>query len=275
MRDVASVALGVYMLGGSADEGPEAHGSTHFLEHLLFKRSRRRTGSAIARMTDRLGGDCDAYTRRRPSPFTRGRPLRVRTRPRSAARPDGGPAFTADDVELEREVILERWPRRGTSRRTTFTTRLSGASGPRTRSAPPFSARREREGAVATGPRAAVPGGIPAGADTRRGHGAFEPGRVIRRLEAARDRARRREPGAPSPGPKPGAPASRRCLFDVPRPGPRADAPPHRRADDRVGRPAAGGGLALPSRSSVAGSRRASGGTSARRAASRTASVRG
>ncbi len=62
MRDVASVALGVYVSGGSADEGPGARGASHFLEHLLFRRTRRRSGAAIARMTDRLGGDCDAYT---------------------------------------------------------------------------------------------------------------------------------------------------------------------------------------------------------------------
>ena len=62
MRDVRSVALGVYVKGVSADEESSSLGATHFLEHLLFRRTRRRTGAAIARTTDRLGGDCDAYT---------------------------------------------------------------------------------------------------------------------------------------------------------------------------------------------------------------------
>jgi predicted Zn-dependent peptidase len=108
MRDVRSVALGVTVAAGSADEEPERLGSTHFLEHLLFKRSRRRSGAAIARLTDRLGGDCDAYTTKESVTF------HART---TAARADealdllldltSGPAFTAEDVEVERGVILE------------------------------------------------------------------------------------------------------------------------------------------------------------------------
>ena len=62
MRDVRSLALGVYVAAGSADEDDDGRGATHFLEHLLFKRTRRRSGAAVARITDRLGGDCDAYT---------------------------------------------------------------------------------------------------------------------------------------------------------------------------------------------------------------------
>ena len=108
MRDVRSVALGVYVAGGSADEEPSDLGSTHFLEHLLFRRSRRRTGAAIARTTDRLGGDCDAYTTKEW--------MAVHARTPSERLPDAlsllldlteAPAFTADDVETERKVILE------------------------------------------------------------------------------------------------------------------------------------------------------------------------
>src|SRR5206468_12533484 len=108
MRDVRSVALGVYVAGGSADEDPRDLGATHFLEHLLFKRSRRRSGAAIARVTDLLGGDCDAYTTKEAVAF------HART---TAERLDDAldllldlteaPAFTDEDVEVERSVILE------------------------------------------------------------------------------------------------------------------------------------------------------------------------
>ncbi|MBL8115565.1 MAG: insulinase family protein [Acidobacteria bacterium] len=108
VRDVRSVALGIYVKGGSADEAPERLGATHFLEHLLFKRTRRRTGQAIARMTDLLGGECDAYTTKECVVF------HIRT---TANRLDAAlallldlteaPAFTAEDVETERGVILE------------------------------------------------------------------------------------------------------------------------------------------------------------------------
>jgi predicted Zn-dependent peptidase len=108
MRDVRSVALGVYVAGGSADEEAGVLGSTHFLEHLLFRRARRRTGAAIARTTDRLGGDCDAYTTKEW--------MAVHARTPSERLDDAlallldlteAPAFTAEDVETERKVILE------------------------------------------------------------------------------------------------------------------------------------------------------------------------
>jgi predicted Zn-dependent peptidase len=108
MRDVESLALGIFVAAGSADEEPEARGSTHFLEHLLFKRTRRRSGAAIARITDRLGGDCDAYTTKECVAF--------HARVPAARAPEAvdllldltaGPAFTAADVEVERGVILE------------------------------------------------------------------------------------------------------------------------------------------------------------------------
>ncbi|HQR47227.1 MAG TPA: pitrilysin family protein, partial [Thermoanaerobaculia bacterium] len=108
MRDVRSVALGIYVAAGSADEAAGERGATHFLEHLLFRRSRRRSGAAIARMTDRLGGECDAYTTKDVVAF------HART---TAERADealdllldltASPAFTPEDVEVERDVIRE------------------------------------------------------------------------------------------------------------------------------------------------------------------------
>ncbi len=108
MRDVASLALGITVAAGSADEEPGRRGATHFLEHLLFKRSRRHSGAAIARITDRLGGDCDAYTTKECVTFHARVPGE-----RAAEAVDllldltAAPAFTSADVEVERGVILE------------------------------------------------------------------------------------------------------------------------------------------------------------------------
>ena len=108
MRDVRSLALGITVAAGSADEEPGRRGATHFLEHLLFKRTRRRSGAAIARLTDRLGGDCDAYTTKECVTFHARVPAE-----RAAEAVDllldltSGPAFTSADVEVERGVILE------------------------------------------------------------------------------------------------------------------------------------------------------------------------
>ncbi len=108
MRDVRSVALGVFVAHGSATEEPAGHGATHFLEHLLFRRSRRRTGAAIARLIDRLGGDCDAYTTKESVAF-HARTAAARLHEATSLILDlaSAPAFTLRDVEIERQVILE------------------------------------------------------------------------------------------------------------------------------------------------------------------------
>jgi predicted Zn-dependent peptidase len=57
-----SVSLGLWQAVGSADESPRHAGSTHFLEHLLFKGTRRRTALDIADAFDRVGGESNAFT---------------------------------------------------------------------------------------------------------------------------------------------------------------------------------------------------------------------
>src|SRR5205809_5400989 len=59
---VRSVALGYYLRSGSAVESEEHGGASHFLEHLVFKATSRRTTAEIARIIDILGGDIDAFT---------------------------------------------------------------------------------------------------------------------------------------------------------------------------------------------------------------------
>ncbi|WP_062517879.1 M16 family metallopeptidase [Demequina gelatinilytica] len=57
-----SATLGAWIGVGSRDEAPEHAGSTHFLEHLLFKGTRRRTALDIAEEFDRVGGESNALT---------------------------------------------------------------------------------------------------------------------------------------------------------------------------------------------------------------------
>ncbi|WKA53494.1 M16 family metallopeptidase [Planococcus shixiaomingii] len=57
-----SVAVGVFVKAGSRDESPEENGITHFIEHMLFKGTEKRTAKQIAREFDRIGGDINAYT---------------------------------------------------------------------------------------------------------------------------------------------------------------------------------------------------------------------
>ncbi|MYM20038.1 insulinase family protein [Brevibacterium sp. 5221] len=62
MPGLASETVGVWADSGSRDESELTAGSTHFLEHMLFKGTRARTAAQIARTFDRIGGDSNAVT---------------------------------------------------------------------------------------------------------------------------------------------------------------------------------------------------------------------
>jgi predicted Zn-dependent peptidase len=62
MPGVRSVALGIWVLAGSRDEEPAVSGSSHFLEHLLFKGTTSRSALDIAQNFDAVGGDLNAFT---------------------------------------------------------------------------------------------------------------------------------------------------------------------------------------------------------------------
>ena len=62
MPDARSVSVGVWVAVGGRDEDPAVSGASHFLEHLLFKGTDRRTARAIAEMVDATGGEMNAFT---------------------------------------------------------------------------------------------------------------------------------------------------------------------------------------------------------------------
>ena len=61
-RTVRSATLGLWLPVGSRDERPEHAGSTHVLEHLLFKGTHRRSALDIATAFDEVGGESNAVT---------------------------------------------------------------------------------------------------------------------------------------------------------------------------------------------------------------------
>ncbi|MDA8311787.1 MAG: pitrilysin family protein [Actinomycetota bacterium] len=69
MPDVRSVAVGFWVGTGSRDEPQELAGASHFLEHLLFKGTPRRSAAAIAEALDEVGGDCNAFTTKEYTAF--------------------------------------------------------------------------------------------------------------------------------------------------------------------------------------------------------------
>ncbi|MCO7222162.1 pitrilysin family protein [Klenkia sp. PcliD-1-E] len=62
MPGVLSATVGIWVGVGSRDEPPGLGGSSHFLEHLLFKGTRSRTALQIATAMDAVGGEMNAFT---------------------------------------------------------------------------------------------------------------------------------------------------------------------------------------------------------------------
>jgi predicted Zn-dependent peptidase len=62
MSEVRSVSIGLWFDVGSRDEPDEVAGTSHFLEHLLFKGTPTRSAKDIADAFDAIGGDVNAFT---------------------------------------------------------------------------------------------------------------------------------------------------------------------------------------------------------------------
>jgi predicted Zn-dependent peptidase len=108
MPGVRSVALGFWVLAGSRDEPPKISGSSHFLEHLLFKGTKTRSAADIAEAFDAVGGDVNAFTAKEYTCFY----ARVGDRDLPMALDHlsdmlQNSMIRASDVDAERQVILE------------------------------------------------------------------------------------------------------------------------------------------------------------------------
>jgi predicted Zn-dependent peptidase len=62
MPHLETASLGVWVAAGSRDERRDEHGISHFLEHMAFKGTRRRTARQIAEEIEAVGGDLNAAT---------------------------------------------------------------------------------------------------------------------------------------------------------------------------------------------------------------------
>ena len=62
MENVRSCSIGIWVGTGSAFEGEGEGGASHFIEHMLFKGTERRTAQDIAAEMDAIGGNINAFT---------------------------------------------------------------------------------------------------------------------------------------------------------------------------------------------------------------------
>ncbi len=69
LPSVKSVSIGLWVNVGSRDEEQDEHGISHFLEHMFFKGTEKRSAKDIALEVDELGGELNAFTTRESTTF--------------------------------------------------------------------------------------------------------------------------------------------------------------------------------------------------------------
>jgi predicted Zn-dependent peptidase len=108
MPAVRSCSVGVWVPVGSRDETPALAGTSHFLEHLLFKGTTTRSALDIASAMDAVGGEFNAFTEKEHTCFfatvlDRDLPLAVDIVSDVVL----NATVAAQDVAIERSVVLE------------------------------------------------------------------------------------------------------------------------------------------------------------------------
>ena len=108
MPGLKSASAGVWVTAGGRHERPEQNGIAHFLEHMAFKGTERRSALQIAEEIEDVGGYINAYTSREMTAYY----ARVLKDDVGMALDVIGdivlnPAFDEADIETERHVILQ------------------------------------------------------------------------------------------------------------------------------------------------------------------------
>jgi predicted Zn-dependent peptidase len=108
MPGVLSATLGIWVGVGSRDEDDRLAGSSHFLEHLLFKGTSSRSALEIATAMDAVGGEMNAFTAKEHTCYyanvlASDLPLAIGLLTDLVTEA----CNTADDLESERTVVLE------------------------------------------------------------------------------------------------------------------------------------------------------------------------
>ncbi|XDA97437.1 pitrilysin family protein [Sulfitobacter sp. LCG007] len=108
MPGLASASVGVWVTAGARHEAPAQNGIAHFLEHMAFKGTKRRSSLQIAEAIEDVGGYINAYTSREVTAYY----ARVLENDVSLALDVIAdillnPTLEASEIEIERGVILQ------------------------------------------------------------------------------------------------------------------------------------------------------------------------
>jgi predicted Zn-dependent peptidase len=102
-----SAAVGFFVRTGSRDETPEVCGVSHFLEHMAFKGSDRRTTADVNRDFDRIGADYNAFTSEEATVYYASVLPEYLPAALDSVADLLRPVLRQDDFDMEKKVILE------------------------------------------------------------------------------------------------------------------------------------------------------------------------
>jgi predicted Zn-dependent peptidase len=108
MPQVRSVSVGIWLGSGSRAEAPARNGIAHFIEHMVFKGTAKRTAEQIAQSVDSVGGMLDAFTAKEMTCFNakvldEHLPVAVDVLSDLVLHP----RFDPEDIAKEKQVVLE------------------------------------------------------------------------------------------------------------------------------------------------------------------------
>lgn len=102
-----SAAFAFFVKTGSRDETDELSGVSHFLEHMVFKGTARRSAADVNRELDEIGSQSNAFTSEEQTVYYATVLPEYQDRALDLLADILRPALREDDFEMEKKVILE------------------------------------------------------------------------------------------------------------------------------------------------------------------------
>src|ERR1700682_5704358 len=102
-----SAALGFFVRTGSRDETPEVSGVSHFLEHMVFKGTPRRSALEVNYDFDKIGASYNAFTSEENTVFYAAILPEYLPQAVDILADILRPSLRGDDFDMEKKVIIE------------------------------------------------------------------------------------------------------------------------------------------------------------------------
>jgi predicted Zn-dependent peptidase len=108
MPQMVSATIGIWVENGSRYEETQQNGVSHFIEHLLFKGTKRRTAAQIAEQIDAVGGVLNAFTGKEYTCYyakVLGEDVKMTTELLADIFLES--VFAPEEIDRERQVVLQ------------------------------------------------------------------------------------------------------------------------------------------------------------------------